>query len=177
MKEWGNHLCYKSLFSRSFLIDKFSYESIYQCPKIEMTTLRFDMISQVASKVKLCRLMLMFYIVAGQKPKVLTKDFNLRGVRKKRVLGMVVNLKDYISFLDFIIIQELPRISSFKAVLLREKGNTILTLNQKVQEKCILYRVLGISEVNYYIHMKVLSLSKYHTQALLLCFKVPCRLT
>lgn len=177
MKEWESHLRYKSLFSRSFLLDKFSYDSFYQCPKIEMSTLRFDTISQVASKVKLCRLMLMFYIVSGQKPKVLTKGFNLRGVRKKRVLGMVVSLKDYAPFLDFIIIQELPRISSFKAVLLRKKGNIVITLNQKIQEKCILCRVLGISEVNYSIHTKVLSLSKYHTQALLLCFKIPCRLT
>ena len=92
---------YKSLFHKSFFVDKFFLDNYYQCPQLKTIVLKFIMNSQF--KFEFCKAVLMFYLLTGQKPKLLIKNYNLRGIKKKKVLGLLLTLKNYEFFLNFLI--------------------------------------------------------------------------
>jgi ribosomal protein L5 len=167
---------YKSLFNKSFFIDKFSFDSIYQCPQINTLTVLLIINSHFGFKFKFYKVILSFYILTGQKPKILVKNYNLRGIRKKKVVGLILNLKHYEFFLNILILRQLALIPFFRPFSLSERSKFFININQKTYDDDILFQLLKISEVfKYQIFFNTNSSCKFRLQTLLINFKIPCQ--
>lgn len=168
---------YKSLFNKSFFVDKFYFDNSYQCPRIKTIVIKFTVNSQFEFKFKFYKVLLAFYLLTGQKPKLLIKNYNLRGVKGKKVLGLLLTLKSYDFFLNFLILRQLALISFFKPFSLDKKYSFTAFLTQKTQDDDILFQLLNMPKLyKYQICLNLTSVSKFQLQTLLLNFKIPCQL-
>ena len=89
---------YKALFQKSFFFDKFGYHNIFQLPKIRAVQLTAH--THLENKLAVSKLILLFYILTGQKPRILLKDVVVRSTRRKRITGLSITVQQYEQFLD-----------------------------------------------------------------------------
>jgi hypothetical protein len=169
---------YRNLFSKSFFFDKFLLNNVYQYPKINSLELKFSNLSQLGlNKIKFCKIVLLFYLLTGQQPQLLIKNCNLRNIKRKKIVGLVLTMHQYDYFFNFLIQRQLALMSSFfPAFLLTQESTFTFEVTQKVQDDDILFQVLKVSDVlKYQVCLKSTSLLKSHLQSLLINLKIPCK--
>jgi ribosomal protein L5 len=171
-------LLYKSLFNRSFFFDKFYFKNNYQCPKISSVCLRVGSPVYLNSKFKFYKILILFYLLTGQKPKILIKIHTLRGVKKKKIVGLLLTLRKNISFFNFLVLRQLPLILFFQPFNVKFfTFNFSFSLIQKTHDDDILYQLLKISDnFKYQITLCTTAISTFQLQTLLLNFKIPCQM-
>ena len=169
---------YKSLFSKSFFFDKFILTNIFQYPKISYLKIKFFISSQLnLSKLKYCKIILLFYLLTGQKPKVLIKNYKIRAIKRKKVTGLLLTLHQYDYFLDFLIKRQFALIPFFKPFLIRNISTFNFDISQSIHDDDLLFQVLQFTDViNYKLCLKTVSSVKSHLESFLINFKIPCKL-
>jgi hypothetical protein len=167
---------YKSLFNKSFFFDKISYNNVYQCPRITAVITKFFICSQFnIRKSAFTKVVLLFYLLIGQKPKFLVKNCNIRGIKKKKIFGLIITSQNYDFFLDFLVFRQLPLISFFQKFLLNEGFGFTFDIKQKIHDDDILFQVLKVADtLRYQVRLSTTSLCKSQLQTLLINFKIPC---
>lgn len=166
---------YKELFSKSFFFDKFNIGNIYQYPKINSLKVQFMISSKFEiNKFKFSKLLLFFYLVTGQCPHFLVKNYNVKNKQCNKIIGLQLTLHHYIYFFDFLIRRQIPvMISDFKSILLTNKV-FVFEVSQKIQDDDILFQALQILDsIKYQVYVQSNSLLHSHLQTLLINFKIP----
>lgn len=171
---------YKSLFHKSFFFDKFFLKNVFQCPKITFLQLKFfnSTAKVTLNKVQFAKLFLLFYLLTGQRPQLLTKYCNLRSAQRKKVMGLLLTLHNYMYFFNFLTHRQLALLTPeyFASKLISRKALT-LSISHKIHDDDIFYQALKLIDLlPYQITLNSNALSKAHFQALLVSFKVPCTL-
>jgi len=169
---------YKQLFSKSFFFNKFNIDNIYQYPKIKSLKVQFIISPQLGiNKLKFSKLCLFFYLIVGQRPYFLIKNYNIKSSQCNKVIGLQLTTHYNVYFFDFLIKRQFPLIiSNFKCVLLT---NHMLIFNvlQKIQDDDILSQALQILDsIKYQIHIQSNSLLQSHFKTLLINFKLPLKI-
>src|SRR5690349_6165391 len=104
----------KILFSKTFFFDKYSLDNVYQYPRINTLELTFFVSSHFGlSKFKLSKIVLLFYMLMGQRPKFLVKICNLRNIKRKKIIGFVLTVHQYNYFLSFLVQRQLSLVTQF----------------------------------------------------------------
>src|SRR5690348_7139066 len=136
-------LLYKSLFNRSFFFDKFSFRNNYQCPQVSSVRLRLNSPSYLIFKFKFYKILILFYLLTGQKPNILIKMYSLRGIKKKKIIGLLITLRKDISFFNFLVFRQLPLVPFFQPFRINKVTfNFSFSLIQKTHDDDILFQLL-----------------------------------
>src|SRR6185312_9958065 len=101
---------YKNLYSKSFFFDKFSFDNVYQYPKFSSLQLKVVFPSNIeVNKIKICKIISMFYLLTGQKPQLVIENCRLRNIKRKKVVGVFLTMHQpqYKYFFDFLIQRQL----------------------------------------------------------------------
>ena len=169
---------YKSLFNRSFFFDKFYFKNSYQCPQVRSLRVRVSSPVYLKSKFKFYKILILFYLLTGQKPRILIKMYNVRGIKKKKIIGILLTLRKNTSFFNFIIYRQLPLIRFFQSFNLKNfTFNFSFSLTQKTQDDDILCQLLKISDIfKYQVTLNTTAISTFQLQTLLINFKIPCKI-
>jgi hypothetical protein len=167
---------YKSIFNRSFFFDKCAFTNVYQCPELKSITVRVNF--DICSKFLYYKLLVFFYLLTGQKPTTLVKNFSLRGIKKKKIMGISITLRKFDLFSYFIIFRQLPIVPFFRFFLIKNLTTTAsFVLNYRTQDDDILSQLLKISDsFTYFLTFKTTASTSSNLQTLLVNFKLPCRL-
>jgi len=171
---------YKSLLTSSFLLDKFSFTSIYQIPKISSLAVQVSLspTSSFSSRSQIYKLLLLYCFLTGQKPNVLIKGCSVRGSKKKRIDSFVLTLrgKSISKFLDYFVFRQLA-LASFpnRFLLLQFCNSWFVDLTQKVNDDDYLFQTLQINQpFKYRVTFNTNVKSQSQLRAFLLTLKIPC---
>jgi len=172
----GQIQIYQQLFSKSFFFDKFTFDNIFQYPKIKSLNMQFIISSKLEiNKFKFCKLVLFFYLVTGQRSQFLIKSCNIKNTQSNKVIGLKLTLHRYFYFLELLIRRQLPLMTSFQPSLLTHNIFTFEVI-QKTQDDDILFQALQILDtIKYQICLKSNSFSRSHLQSLLINLKIPLK--
>jgi hypothetical protein len=167
---------YRSIFNRSFFFDKCTFKNLYQCPKFHSIMVRINFDN--CSKFLYYKLLVFFYLLTGQKPTTLIKNCSLRGVKKKKIIGISLTLRKFELFYCFLVFRQLPLVPFFRSFLIKNLIATAsFVFEQRTQDDDILLQLLRIIEpVTYLVIFQTTACTSSHLQTLLRNFKVPCRL-
>jgi len=166
---------YKQLFSKSFFFDKFNLNNIYQYPKIKSLKVQFIISPRLEiNKFKFSKLFLFFYLIIGQQPHFLIKNYNIKNSQCNKVIGLQLITHYCVHFFDFLIRRQFPlMISNFKYILLTN-NTLIFNVLQKIQDDDILFQALQILDsIKYQVHIKSNSLLQSQFKTLLINYKLP----
>jgi hypothetical protein len=167
---------YKSIFNRSFFFDKCTFTNIYQCPKFKSITVRVNL--DTCSKFLYYKLLIFFYLLTGQKPTVLIKKCSLRGIKKKKIVGLSLTLRKFELFTSFFVFRQLPLVPFFRSFLIKNLITSVsFGIEQRTQDDDVLLQLLKINDpFHYFVTFQTTANTTAKLQTLLIASKVPCRL-
>lgn len=170
---------YQQLFYKNFFIDKFLVKNIFQCSNIKNFTIQLIPNLKIYSKVNFSKIVLLFYLLTGQKPKIFLKNCFTKGLTKKRITHFLITLNIFDFLRNFIIFKQLTLVTSSNFFLPKFSHKIFtLFLNYKFQDDDILLQELKISEFfKYQIFLKVSSRNFFHFQSFLIGLKIPCQIS
>jgi len=170
---------YRDLFTSFFFLDKFSFVSIYQIPKISNLLVKVSLISPLFSpKLQIYKLLLLYYFLTGQKPNVVIKDFSVRGCKKKKIDSFFVTLRGVVvkKFNDYFVFRQLALASFPDRFLLHKSFSSwFVELTQQVSDDDYLFQILQINRsFKYQVTFNTTSKSQNQLRSFLIAWKIPC---
>lgn len=116
--------------------------------------------------------------MTGQKPLILIKNASLRGIKKKKVMGLSLTLRSFEQFLNFFIFRQLSLIPFFKSFSLKNTTTKVsFIIKQKTQDDDLISQLLKIDGAFPYRIMIQTTTSKLiYLQTLLINYKIPIQL-
>ena len=170
---------YQSLFTLFFLIDKFYFTSIYQCPKFSSLVIKIPLSSpSFDSRSQIYKLLLLYYFLTGQKPNVLISYCSIRGSKKKKVNSFSITLrnKSLSRFFSYFMFRQFATtFSSHTFSLHNSFCNWFVHLEQQINDDDYLFQVLKINKsFKYQVIFNSTSKSQKQLRTLLFASKMPC---
>lgn len=171
----GKIFWYQSLFHRSFFFDKYTAQNVFVCPKVSQMEVRWPVRLIGFSYEQLIRLFLLFYLTTGQKPQVFTKSYNLRGVKKNKLVGFGAHLKITNPFVEKLLQQHLAVFLVPTSSVINNQSSCTFSLCYKTQDDDILAQSVKIfNSFDYRIRLLIRALSSSHVKTLVRNLKIPC---
>jgi hypothetical protein len=165
---------YRSITNQSFFIDKYLFNSCYQYPRFKATVLSVSLNNP--SKILYSKILLLFHIMTAQKPMVLISHGNHRGVKRKKVVGLLITVRDLDSFFRIFVYRQfclMPQPYPFHLT----QSNLSLSLQYKTQDDDIVFQFLKIQQsIRYEIKCEINTSNLLYLKTLLLNSKIPCLL-
>lgn len=166
---------YCLIFHKMFFIDKFRIKNNFQCPILNKFIVKVPFCSNISTKAEFYKLVVMFYLLTGQKPKILVTRCSLQGLKKVQVCGIVLHLLTSNFFFKFLIFRSLPLTPQFTPFKIFSGKNFNFLLSQKTQDDDILLQLLHLSSLfSYQILMQTRVTSKDFLKTSLISLKIPC---
>lgn len=169
----------KIIFSKTFFFDKYQVNNIYQYPQINTLELKFFISAHFGlNKFKLAKIVLLFYMLTGQRPKFLTKIYNVRNIKRTKIVGLLLTMHQYSYFFSFLVQRQLSlsTTQSFQSLVLTHESTFTFEVTQRVYDDDILFQALKLLDIlKYQISLKSTSLVREHLRSLLIGFKIPCK--
>jgi ribosomal protein L5 len=168
---------YNILFSKSFFFDKFSINNVYQYPQLRSIELKISSKMLQLDKYNFIKMIFLFYLITGQKSRVLIQTCNILSFRRKKVIGLSLTIHDFKFVLDFLIKRQLALLPFFQCFGLRDKSVLTFNFEQKVQDDDILFQLLNLTTIfKYQITLKSTSIKRSYLQFLLMSYKIPVKI-
>lgn len=169
---------YCLMFHKMFFMDKFKIHSNFDYPILKSFIIKIPFLSDTPfTKVEFSKLILLFYLLSGQKPKILITYCNTHGVKKVQISGLILHSSTSNFFFKFLLSRSLPITSQFTPFEIFSGNNFNFFMNQKTQDDDILCQVLNLSfKFSYQILMQTQIKSKDYLKTSLISLKIPCKL-
>ena len=164
---------FQLLYLRSFFVDKHAVRNILVCPTVLGMVLKVSLGSLPLTCTLFSKIMFLFYIETGQKPQILIKGYNLRGIRKIRVVGLQLNLTISNRFYMYVLQRQVAISHRVLSSMVYSVKYCTFFLNYKTQDDDVLaQQIKFFGTLNYQATLRIKSSTHSHAETLLSNLKV-----
>jgi hypothetical protein len=143
------------------------------CPSVIKATLKVPLRRSGFTRNKLVRVLLLFYLITGQKPQLLIQSYSFRGIKKKGIIGFGLHFCKTSSFLETLTYRQVA-VLSLSSVHTETSSGSGFSLFYKTQDDDMLaqeIKIFDTFEYNIFLATKAFSVS--HMKSLVQFLKIP----